>query len=267
MFSTLIPSTPYNLSSLTAEQAFDYIASQDAGLVTDHFSISGFIFDYAGEVGSELSADITDHYTEDNAAVQDHVALAPVKVVMRGLIGELRVGPGQAGLNGLLNSLQNSLTSINSYIGGKTPQAITKASKAISKVQNVTTQVSSAVSKERSLYHFFKDGVQSNSRQVGAYIYLKGLWHKRIPVTIETPHQIYENMLIESLKVTQTEDTKYESEFSITLKEIRKAVVVRTTLTSGVALRNDQASPFRNGGLNSTGKLDLSVLPSFTPGS
>ncbi len=57
----------------------NYLASQESGVIGDQMSIGAFVFDYAGEVSSELHADITDHYTEDNTVVQDHIALNPIR--------------------------------------------------------------------------------------------------------------------------------------------------------------------------------------------
>ena len=51
--------------------------------------IGGFVFDYLGDVNVSLQADITDHFAEDNTAIQDHVAMRPIKVVMRGFVSEL----------------------------------------------------------------------------------------------------------------------------------------------------------------------------------
>ena len=241
MFNSLIPSPNYPLSGMDASKAFDFMASQDAGLVNDHFSISGFIFDYAGEVSTELGADITDQYVEDNTVIQDHIALKPVRVVMKGLIGELRAGPAIGGLSGVLNGLQSSFATVNAYIGGKTPSALVKASKAISQAQNISNQISSAVSKGESLYSFLKDGAQSNSRQAGAYKYLRGLTVNRVPFTIQTPHQIYKNMVIESLRALQPEDTKFLSEFVVTLKELRFASLTTTVTAKNANSKVGQA--------------------------
>ena len=55
-------------------------------------------------------------------------------------------------------------------------------------------------------------------------------------------HRIYEDMVIESLKALQTEDTKYHSEFIVTLKEIRKADTITTVAKVGAPIYNQKAS-------------------------
>jgi hypothetical protein len=69
-------------------------------------------------------------------------------------------------------------------------------------------------------------------------------------------------MVIESLVAVQTEDTKYQTEFTVVLKEIRRASSTIVTVL-GDAKRNQQIGLLRNNGINYGSKTDLSVLPSF----
>ena len=263
-FNTLLPKSSMPPSPLKVGEFGNYLAGQESGVIGDQMSIGAFVFDYAGEVSSELHADITDHYTEDNTVVQDHIALNPIRVTMRGLIGELVAGPVAGGITGLLGGLQDSLTTVNAYIGGKTPQAINKASKAITQVQKVTTQISSAVSKGKSLIDFLNFGALTSVNQAVAYRRLEAMWENRTPFKIVTPFKRYENMVIESLKAVQSEDTKYVSEFTVTLKQIRFATVTVSTVPNGSDRRNQQISPLRNQGLSSGDKTAIENVTDFT---
>ena len=51
--------------------------------------ISGFLFDVPDTESLTLSADITDHYTENNSYVNDHIVRKPTTVNLSGFIGEL----------------------------------------------------------------------------------------------------------------------------------------------------------------------------------
>lgn len=256
-FNTLLPKGSMPPSPFKVGAFGNYLASQESGVLSDAISIGSFVFDYAGEVSSTLRADITDHYAEDNTVFQDHIALTPIRVTMKGLIGELVQGPVAGGIAGLLGGLQSSLTTVNAYIGGKTPQAITKASKAITQVQKVTTQISSAVSKGKSLIDFLNFGALSNVKQAVAYRRLEAMWENRTPFRIHTPYKIYENMVIEELKATQPEDTKYLSEFTVTLKQMRFATLTVSDIPNGAEQRNQQISPQINQGLSSGDKTIL----------
>lgn len=51
--------------------------------------IAGFLFDIPEDEWVELASVITDHYVENNTAVQDNIALEPERVTVRGLVAEL----------------------------------------------------------------------------------------------------------------------------------------------------------------------------------
>ena len=42
---------------------------------TNKFGLGGFVFDVASETETRMEADITDHYVEDNSAIQDHIGV------------------------------------------------------------------------------------------------------------------------------------------------------------------------------------------------
>lgn len=54
--------------------------------------VAGFLFDIVGDETVMLTSEITDHYVEDNTAIQDHVALAPEQITLKGTVGELVIG-------------------------------------------------------------------------------------------------------------------------------------------------------------------------------
>lgn len=54
--------------------------------------IAGFLFDIVGDEMVMLTSEITDHYVEDNTAIQDHVALAPEQITVKGIVAELVIG-------------------------------------------------------------------------------------------------------------------------------------------------------------------------------
>ena len=48
-----------------------------------------FFFAYLTDEGVSMQADITDNFVETNYAVQDHIALKPRIIHLKGLIGEV----------------------------------------------------------------------------------------------------------------------------------------------------------------------------------
>ena len=78
------------LDALTAEFQNYVVAPLNA------FGLGGFLFDAEGESTARLNAEITDHYTEDNRAVQDHIAIHPTRITLKGYVGEIvYTQPGQ----------------------------------------------------------------------------------------------------------------------------------------------------------------------------
>ena len=51
--------------------------------------IGGFVFDIPDEAKVTLSADITDHWVEDNTTVNDQIAIKPDMIALSGFVGEL----------------------------------------------------------------------------------------------------------------------------------------------------------------------------------
>lgn len=51
--------------------------------------IAGFLFDIELEQKVELTSDITDHFVENNTAVNDHIGLRPEMVTFQGVVAEL----------------------------------------------------------------------------------------------------------------------------------------------------------------------------------
>jgi hypothetical protein len=51
--------------------------------------VAGFFLDIPKEQSGVFESDITDHYIEDNTAVNDQIALHPEKITLRGVVAEL----------------------------------------------------------------------------------------------------------------------------------------------------------------------------------
>ncbi len=72
-----------------------------------------FLFNYEGENTITLESDITDHYAEDNTALNDQIALRPELITTHGFIGELNdISPE---ILDPLKLLAEKLTVINAY--------------------------------------------------------------------------------------------------------------------------------------------------------
>lgn len=181
--------------------------------------IAGFLFDVVDDDGSELESDITDHYIEDNTAIQDHIALRPETVTVTGRVAELvRAVP----VTKPVTEVTNPLPLIPDLMPTLTPGSQEREDAELL----AQTEGEAAIQFSQDLYGFY----QNNSRQQPGqtkqsyiYGYIYQLWKGRQLFSVETPWGIFENMAILSASVKQGPESRSVSEFTITFKKIRVA--------------------------------------------
>ena len=207
--------------------------------------ISGFIFDIEGDDEVNLDAEITDHYVEDNYAIQDHIALRPTRIVLRGYVAELT--------DLFPNSLLSVLTKVQSLssIGGFLPTFTAQATKVYTQVAGVVSRVGQVVNQARNVFDLFGQKSTSANKQQNAYKFFQDMRESRTLCTVETPFQVFNNMAIENVRAIQKEPTKFISDFQITFKQIRVvATVKKNASSSGGLLKGAIAKATANGRIN-----------------
>lgn len=214
--------------------------------------ISGWVFDIPTGEQVELTAEITDHFTESNSFINDHVVKPPQRVTLSGFVGELlfvlaearqqSLAAGEDGftLPGSPQELQNSLSMVEAYLGDFTPGMVAKARQAVSLADMYVSLLNRTVNRVQNLVGVLNGTVGvpqlppipgteplTTTRQRGAYEQLKALWSTNQICTVQTPWEFFENMMIESIAVSQDEVTRSWTDFRVTLKEVRFAEVSR----------------------------------------
>ncbi len=194
--------------------------------------ISGFVFDILDDERVSLESEITDHYVEENIAIQDHIALRPERFTLRGFIGELTDIPPFS-LTAIADVIPR-LTILDEYLPEFTKQA-TQVYDALALVQALA---GNALQQAQTLYGIFTQKSTTSTRQQNVYNYFYSLWWTRQLVSVETPYTIFENMAIERVEPCQRGETRIVSDFSITFKKIRTVQTLATrpsTVASGRA--------------------------------
>jgi len=189
------------------------------------FGLGGFVFDVEGETTISLKADITDHFLEDNTTVQDHIAVKPKKVTLKSYVGELVYRP-EGNETTFIEKAVRKLTVLNGYLPELTAAAqgiknlnAEDITQAIDNAgQNITSQT---INKAADYYSLARNILNADSKQQEAYLYFKALMEQKIIVSLQTPFEYVANMAIESITAYQGEDSRFISDFTITLKEIR----------------------------------------------
>jgi hypothetical protein len=188
------------------------------------------LFNYESENVVELQSEITDHYVEDNTAVQDQIALKPEVIRVTGYIGELtNINPF---LPETKNFIQNKLTAISGYAPAFSASALVAINRATAIAPSVNNIVRDGVSSWNTAFGE-SEIVQNKQQKMFQQFY--GYWKDRFLFDIQTPWAIFTNMAILSLSATQSGETAVITEFSVTFKKIRKAEVIRYTVDANSA--------------------------------
>lgn len=204
--------------------------------------IEGFLFDIDLEASIDFTSQVTDHYVEDNSAVQDHIALAPISITLSGKIGEL-VYTKFAGIT-FLRAMVDRLTQINIL----KPSVGAKALKAIATYE----RVNSAYDSLKKNFSTIKDAINGvgKNKQQEAFANLEGLWKGRTLCSVETPWKTYTNMVIESFSAKQDDTNTMETTFTVNFKEI-KYIETKIGLSTLIGRIKEQLSPTVNKGTQS----------------
>lgn len=188
------------------------------------------LFNYEGENSASLSSDITDHYIENNTAVQDQIALKPVIITTQGFVGELNNIPPAA--LALVKTAADKLTPISAFLPSLSITALLAYANALQLYQVAQSTVNSAVSTWASINGnggqsvINGSGLSSQPNQTQQQIYFQqfyGYWRSRTLFTIQTPWAIFQDMAIMSLKSVQSAETRMVTDFDITFKQMRFA--------------------------------------------
>lgn len=243
-----------NLISNTVNQ---YIVRPTGGTPTS--GINGFVFDIWAEEEITLESEITDHYVEDNYAIQDHIAQKPIRYIAKGYVGELN--------NLFPNSLLSILTAVQSLdsVGLFLPAFSAQATQVYAKAAAVGNQIGNVISQAKDIYSILTNSATTATKQQSAYTTFYNFWVNRQLCTVETPYGVLYNMAIERVSPMQPENTKIISEFTVSFKQIRLATTLTTPLTinnpagSGVITPANFGLPSNSVTSPATGLLDTSI--------
>lgn len=184
--------------------------------------ISGFIFDIPDTENLQLQSDITDHFTESNSFINDHIVRKPIILTLAGFIGEL-VFRTPEGILGTVQEIDNRLETVEAYAGDLTPGAVQTVQRVIQQAQSAISAINQTIAKVQNLVELFDGEEAGDTLQQKAYQQLFALWKSSELVTVQTPWAYFDSMSIKSITFVQNEESKEISDISVTLKEMRFA--------------------------------------------
>lgn len=188
----------------------------------NQLGLGGYTFDVEREFTSTLTANITDHFVEDNTTIQDHIALLPERITLNSQVGEL-VERDETSISGALQEAAQRLVAVAAYA----PQL----SEAEAQIRGVldgepTAQElieNTTLDDVANVWELVKNLNPGANRQQRAYLYFKALYESRTLLSVQTPYSFMQSMAIENITAVQPENTNGISSFSITLKQVRTA--------------------------------------------
>lgn len=220
------------------------------GINSDLDSNTGFIFDLKKDYKFNLQSDITDHYVEDNVAIQDHVALKPITLEVSGVIAEVDMrtknfqtltenkSRNKVNIKNKGN-LYNQFTSYSSRMGSLSQfaphivgQALNIANSAFyaygtaKKFVNMVKKDKTQEKKEAGKLET-DDSIIKTTKQFEYVTWFKEQWRQRASFTIITPYGVLTNMYIIDFSATQPESSRFITNLNIRFKEIRKAEIIK----------------------------------------
>lgn len=198
------------------------------------------IFQYEGEQNLYLQSDITDHYIEDNTAINDMIALHPEEYSTTGYIGELNDVAPQALVP--LKFLADKLTTVSAYVPAISETALIAYNEAFFAYQIAQNAINNSVSSWSTITGSDTESVidgngitiaKNQTKQQIMFQQFYGYWRNRTLFTIQTPWAIFRDMAIKSLRAIQSSDTRMITDFEVTFKIMRfaKSISVARDIT------------------------------------
>lgn len=239
------------------------------------FGFAGFVFDIEGEATATLQNEITDHYTEDNTTINDHIAIRPKRVTLKNYIGEL-ADIVDDGFERDVQRVAQKLVTLGEYLPAITDAAeqyLPRAKALVNGETSITdvsiSDIADSVSLEdaANVYALVQNFAVPTTKQQKAFLYFKALREQRILISIQTPFEFMQNMAVETIVARQGEETNLISDFTVTFKEVRFADTRITTLSKQGKAATQSQSTDKRGNIAGKETSALQGLLDFISGS
>lgn len=219
----------FSLSSQILEKGMMYIRGE-----TPERGISGFLMDIVKETVVDMNSEITDYPLEMDYQVQSHFARRPVMINITGSCSDIRVHDpnDEWNLEALLDDLTEMVEKINMISQrlnmGSTAKECARVVAFTKRVHTLYRQVKETYNRVKKVMKLFgKDFGEKDktTSQINAYETLKEMWKSGKELKVETPWEVYEHCVIESLSFTQPEDTNQQTNINIRFKQLTLTTV------------------------------------------
>lgn len=186
-----------------------------------NLGIAGFVFDIPKETRIQLESESTDHFAEDNSAIQDHIALRPNIITTGGFVSELKFT--KADPKEGKQELVEKLVAINALIPVLTTAARSaKNAVDVAKTQGATLDsLAAATTGGIDIFKAYKALNPPDSEQAKAFNFFRAMRDARQLVAVDTPWGFFNNLVIKTIIAVQSEESESVTDFTMVLKEFR----------------------------------------------
>ena len=244
-----------------------------------------------------FQSNITDNWVENNTAIQDHIAISPVTITMRGLIGEQVYFSKQAEDEyksalmqaNSVNSKDRILASFGDIYELKDDGKLTAISAYFPEVSNVTQMAQNmwdsheASRKKAERIAKILTGQANNNLAIKMNDYnglnsnltesklkqlceeIKDYWINRKSFVAQTPFGTFENMFIQSVTLHQG-NVNFIGEVDVTLKQLRFAQTLTTKADEKVLAQYNAMARADEENYGKAGSENSAMYNFLTPG-
>lgn len=220
-----------------------------------------YVFHIEEENTFSLQSDVTDHYIENNTAIQDHIAIKPEIITVSGLISELTNIPDP--VLEPLKTAAEKLTPLGPFL----PSLSATALIAFNEAQQLYTIGKQAVESAKSAFDSLSSiasggnvlaaiaGKTKPTQQNILFTKFYTDWKNKTLFSVQTPWGEMSDMVIMSLRATQDADTRMVSTFELTFKKLRFAETDYIAKSpSGIAQKKTTSQKAKDISQNATGR-------------
>ena len=266
---------------LATPQSIGYRPQKESGGLGE-----SVLFTYERENTATLESEITDHYVEDNSAIQDQISLRPEIITVNGVIGELNDAlPRIDTATGfLLDQIESKLFVLGGYLPQLSVTALRARNAAFQGYQLAENAQETIDSLREYPATFGQDGITTNRNVIGSeglegspenpsqtkqqvmFQKFYSYWRNRTLFTVQTPWAIFKNCAIQSLKAIQSEDTGEITDFEVSFKVMRFAETISFSFVNQPQLDGraaEQSAEVENNGSQSGELLDFDASEIF----
>lgn len=207
-----------------------------------------YYFDVITEHSISVENNITDNYLENNTAIQDVIAHAPITITLSGLVGELVYVPSTNNTRFLNNVYKlinkNSLGDYkNNYIVTDKLSALGQLYPPVDNLtqlaKNAVVYIEDSIDRYKKIYKNITRKINDKTRLQQVYKDLQDLRDLNTELIVVTPFGSFPNMYIQGMNFQQGNEN-YTGNISITLKELQFASVEVTKADENVLSRYNQ---------------------------